>query len=208
MTKSKDTARPASPTGANPKVDRFLETEKQWSAEMKKLRAIVRARPLTEELKWGKPCYTLAGANVVLIFGFKGYCALGFFKGSLLKDPQGVLVSPGEHSQAMRQLRFTSVREVADREAAAKAFIDQAIEIERAGRKVDFKEKSELKFPPELQQRLDKDPALKAAFTALTPGRQRGYVLHFSAATQAQTREARIDKYRPRILRGEGLHDR
>ncbi len=162
---------------------------------------------MTEELKWGWPCYTLGKSNVVLIHGFKDYCALLFFKGALLKDPNGILIRQTENVQAGRQVRFTSVREIDELEAILKATIHEAIEVEKAGLKVDFKKASEFKMPEEFQNKLDENPALKAAFAALTPGRQRAYLLHFSAPKQSQTRASRIEKRLPQILDGKGLDD-
>lgn len=191
----------------NPKVDTFLNRATKWREEFEKLRSIILGFPLTEELKWGKPCYSFQGGNVVLIHGFKQYCAILFFKGALLKDPKGILVQQTENVQAARQVRFTNVREIAQLEPALKAYISQAIEAEKAGLEVSYKRTSEFKIPTEFQSRLDKTPALKTAFTALTPGRQRGYLLYFSAAKQSKTREARIDKCTPQILKGKGLND-
>lgn len=192
----------------NPKVDAYLSKAKTWREETQALRRILLDCGLTEELKWGKPCYTFQKSNVVIIFGLKDYCGLGFFKGSLLDDPKGILARQGEHSQAVRLIRFTNVQEIAEMESISKAYIQNAIEVEKAGLKVDFKEKHELVFPAELQKRLDEDATFKAAFTALTPGRQRAYNLHFSAPKQSKTRELRIDKHLPKILRGKGMNDR
>ena len=191
----------------NPKVDAFLNNAAKWREEFEKLRRIILTFPLTEELKWGKPCYSLEGDNVVLMHGFKEYCALLFFKGALLKDPKGILVQQTENVQAARQVRFTNVREIAQLEPTLKAYISQAIEAEKAGLEVSYKKTSEFKIPAEFQTRLDKTPTLKKAFTALTPGRQRGYLLYFSGAKQSKTREARIDKCTPQILKGKGLND-
>lgn len=191
----------------NPKVDTFLNRATKWREEFEKLRSIILGFPLTEELKWGKPCYSFQGGNVVLIHGFKQYCAILFFKGALLKDPKGILVQQTENVQAARQVRFTNVREIAQLEPTLKAYISQAIEAEKAGLEVSYKRTSEFKIPTEFQSRLYKTPALKTAFTALTPGRQRGYLLYFSAAKQSKTREARIDKCTPQILKGKGLND-
>ncbi|MFC3285926.1 YdeI/OmpD-associated family protein [Litchfieldella rifensis] len=191
----------------NPKVDELLRKDK-WQEERKTLRAILLDCQLTEEVKWGKLCYTFQKSNVVMIYGIKEYCALGFFKGALLNDADGILVKPGEHSQAMRQIRFTGVQEIDELEARLKAYIHEAIEVEKAGLKVDFKEKRELEFPEEFQDKLNEDPVLKTAFEALTPGRQRGYILHFSGAKQSRTRVSRIEKCISRILDGKGLNDR
>ncbi|HVY69776.1 MAG TPA: DUF1801 domain-containing protein [Verrucomicrobiae bacterium] len=191
----------------NPKVDGYLKRAKKWQEEMRRLRSIVLASELTEELKWGKPCYTLEGKNVVLIIAFKEYCALLFCKGALLKDAHGILVKPGENTQAARQIRFTSVGQIVTLERALKAHIKEAIEVEKAGLDVDYKKSAELVLPDELLKNFAKNPALKTAFAALTPGRQRGYVIYFSAAKQSKTREARIEKYARLILAGKGMND-
>ena len=191
----------------NTKVDGFLRRAKKWRNEMEKLRRVCLDCGLTEELKWGKPCYTYQGSNILLVHGFKEYCALLFFKGALLKDPKGILVQQTENVQAARQIRFTSVREIAQMEPSLKAYIKEAIEAEKAGLKVSYKKTSEFEIPEEFQNRLDKAPALKAAFNALTPGRQRGYILYFSGAKQSQTRVSRVEKCVPQILNGKGLDD-
>jgi uncharacterized protein YdeI (YjbR/CyaY-like superfamily) len=190
----------------NPKVDDYLREEQRWREESKALRKIALSCGLTEELKWGKPCYTFQESNVVIIQGFKEYCALMFCKGSLLKDPKGILVKIGEYTQVARQARFTNVREIAARKSVLKAYIKEAIEAERAGVKPVYKKNPE-PVPEELQYKLDHHPALKTAFGALTPGRQRHYILYFSGAKQSKTREARIDKCVPRILEGKGMWD-
>src|ERR1700761_1077832 len=177
----------------NPKVDIFLRKLKKWQEESEKLRAIVLEFPLTEELKWGEPCYTFSGKNVVLIGGFKDYCSLMFFKGALLDDPHGILVTPGA-VQAGRQIRFRNLKEITAMEKILKTYIYQAIEVEQAGLQVKMKKHSDYKIPPELQSRLDKNPALKTAFEALTPGRQRGYMLHIARPKQARTREAKAEQ--------------
>ena len=187
-------------TSMNPKVDQYLSKAARWREELKQLRAILLACPLTEELKWGKPCYTFEKSNVVVLYGLKESCAIGFLKGALLKDAKGILGKPGENSQSMRWLKFTDVPGIAKMKPVLKAFIREAIEAEKAGLKVDFKEKNELVFPEELSSKLDKTPDLKKAFAALTPGRQRGYVLYFSAAKQSETRASRIEKCAPKIL--------
>jgi uncharacterized protein YdeI (YjbR/CyaY-like superfamily) len=192
----------------NPKVDAHLRKGKTWQKETEQLRRIILGCPLTEELKWGKPCYTFQGSNVLIIQGFKEYCALMFCQGALLKDSKGMLVKPGENTQAARQLRFTHAREIVDMEPMLKAYINEAIEAEKAGLKVEFKAITELKFPEEFQRKLDEDPALKAAFDALTPGRRRAYNLYFSAPKQSKTRASRIEKCMPHILEGRGLNDR
>ena len=162
---------------------------------------------LTEELKWGKPCYTYQTSNIVLIHGFKDYCALLFFKGALLKDPKGFLIQQTENVQAARQIRFTDVQEIVEMEPILKSYIKEAIELEKSGLEVSYKKTSEFAVPEEFRNRLDESPALKKAFDALTPGRQRGYLLYFSAAKQSKTREARVEKSVPQILNGKGLND-
>jgi uncharacterized protein YdeI (YjbR/CyaY-like superfamily) len=189
----------------NPKVDEYFNKAKKWQQESKKLRTIVLDCELTEELKWGKPCYTFQGSNVVLIHGFKEYCALLFFKGALLKDAKGILVQQTENVQAARQIRFTNVREIAEMEKTIKAYIKEAKE--KAGLEVDYKKTSEFKIPEEFQNKLNESPALRTAFDALTPGRQRGYLLYFSAPKQSKTREARVEKCMQQILNGKGLND-
>jgi uncharacterized protein YdeI (YjbR/CyaY-like superfamily) len=192
---------------ANPKVDAFIANAKKWREEFKKLRAILLDSELTEEFKWSQPCYTFQGKNVVVIGGLKESCALAFFKGVLLKDVHGVLTRPGQHSQSTRWFKFASVREIAEMKSVLKAYIREAIEVEKAGLKVKLKKTSDLKFPEELQTMLDEFPDFRAAFEALTPGRQRAYIYHFSAPKQAKTREARVLKYMPHILKGKGLLD-
>src|SRR6266487_5066571 len=191
----------------NPKVDQYLRRAKKWQKEMEKLRRISLGCGLTEELKWGKPCYTFQNSNIVLIHGFKEYCALLFFKGALLKDAKGILVQQTENVQAARQIRFTNVREIVEIEPVLKAYIKEAIEVEKAGLEVDYKKTSEFVTPEEFQNRLDESRALKTAFAALTPGRQRGYILYFSATKQSKTREARVEKCVQQILDGKGLND-
>jgi uncharacterized protein YdeI (YjbR/CyaY-like superfamily) len=173
---------------------------------MGKLRTIILGCGLTEELKWGKPCYTFRESNVLIIQGFKEYCALMFCKGALLKDPKGILKKPGESTQAARQIRFTHVREIVGMNPVLKAYIQEAIAAEKAGLKVNFKKNPE-PIPQELQSKLDEIPALKTAFAALTPGRQRAYILYFSAAKQSQTRQSRVEKCLKQILQGKGLND-
>ena len=190
----------------NPKIDVFLSGAQQWREETEKLRMIILGFGLTEELKWGKPCYTLQKSNLLIIQGFKEYCALMFCKGALLKDPQGILKKPGENTQAARQIRFTHAREIVEMKPTLKAYIYEAIEAEKAGLKVEFKKNPE-PIPEELQNRLDEIPALKTAFGALTPGRQRAYILYFSAPKQSKTRESRIGKCMRQILNGKGLND-
>jgi uncharacterized protein YdeI (YjbR/CyaY-like superfamily) len=191
----------------NPKVDVFLSKSKAWQEEFKKLRTISLDCQLTEELKWGKPCYTFQKRNIVLIHGFKEYCALLFFKGALLNDAKGILIQQTENVQAGRQIRFTNVREIVEMEPILKAYVHEAIEVEKAGLKVNFKKASEFVIPEEFQNKLDEIPALKTAFNALTPGRQRGYILYFSAPKQSKTRESRVEKCMQQILNGKGLID-
>ena len=191
----------------NPKVDAYISRAEKWQEEISKLRAIVLDSHLTEELKWGVPCYMFQKANVVLIHVFKEYCAILFFKGALLKDTDNVLVQQTSNTQASRQIRFANVQEIARMEAILKRYIHQAIEIEKAGLKVNFKKTTEFNMPEEFQKKLDKMPALKAAFHALTPGRQRAYLLHFSQPKQSKTREARVEKYMQHILNGKGMGD-
>ena len=191
----------------NPKVDEFLRKAKKWRSEYEKLRNICLDCGLTEESKWGKPCYTCQGSNIVLIHGFKDYCALLFFKGVLLKDPRGILVQQTENVQAARQLRFTNGGQIKEMGAVLKTYIKEAIAVEKAGLEVSYKKTSEFMIPEEFQNRLDESAALKGAFHALTPGRQRGYLLYFSAAKQPKTREARIEKCVQQILNGKGLND-
>jgi uncharacterized protein YdeI (YjbR/CyaY-like superfamily) len=194
-------------TTMNPKVDFFFSKAKKWKEEFKKLRIIVLDCGLTEELKWGKPCYTFQNSNIVLIHGFKDYCALLFFKGALLKDANGILIQQTENVQAARQIRLTNVPEIVKMELILKAYIKEAIQVEKAGLKVNFKKISEFVIPEEFQKKLDQIPALKTAFGALTPGRQRGYILYFSAPKQSKTRESRVEKCKQQILNGKGLND-
>jgi uncharacterized protein YdeI (YjbR/CyaY-like superfamily) len=191
----------------NPKVDGYLKRTTKWQDETAALRRIVLACGLTEELKWGKPCYLFQESNVVIIQGFKEYCALLFTKGALLKDRKRILIQQTENVQAARQLRFTGVREIIELEPVIKAYIKEAVEVEKAGLEVPYKETSDFKVAEEFQKKLDEMPKLKAAFAALTPGRQRGYLLYFSGAKQSATREARVEKYVPQILKGKGLDD-
>ena len=191
----------------NPKVDQFLKEEGRWREEFKKLRGIILTCGLAEELKWGKPCYSLQTGNVVLIHGFKEYCAILFMKGALLKDAEGILIQQTENVQAARQIRFTSVQEIVELESILKAYIKEAIKVEKAGLEVTYKKTSEFDMPEEFQKKLRDMPALKTAFEALTPGRQRGYILYFSGAKQSQTRELRIEKCVDQILDGKGLND-
>ncbi|MEY8738925.1 YdeI family protein (plasmid) [Niallia taxi] len=195
-------------TTLNPKVDEFINKAKSWQEEYIKLRSIIRDCELTEEFKWMHPCYTLNNKNIVLIHGFKEYVALLFHKGALLKDPEGILVQQTENVQAARQIRFTNLQEIVEKEAVIKAYIHEAIAVEEAGLEVELKKNEEYSVPEELQQKFAENPAFKEAFEALTPGRQRAYLLHFSQAKQAKTREARIEKYLPHILEGKGLNDK
>ena len=189
----------------NPKVDGFLRKAKKWREEFQKLRMVCLECELTEELKWGKPCYSFQESNILIIQGFKEHCALLFCKGALLKDPNGVLKKFGW--QAARRIPFNNVREIVEMEPILKAYIKEALEVEKAGLEVDYKKISEFVIPEEFQNRLDESPALKTAFDALTPGRQRGYILYFSAAKQSKTREARVEKCVQQILDGKGLND-
>jgi Uncharacterized protein conserved in bacteria len=191
----------------NPKVDFYFEENEQWQKEIRKLRSIILDCGLTETLKWGCPCYTYQNKNVVLIHVFKEYCAILFFKGALLSDTHGLLIQQSENVQAARQLRFTNLKQVNSQEAIIKAYVYEAIEVEKAGLQVKMKTTSDFKVPEEFQQKLDKMPALKKAFEALTPGRQRGYLFYFSQAKQSKTREARVEKYIKQILAGKGLDD-
>jgi uncharacterized protein YdeI (YjbR/CyaY-like superfamily) len=191
----------------NPKVDFYFNKAKAWQKEVEKLRKIILDCGLEEELKWGCPCYTFQKSNIVLIHVFKEYCAVLFFKGALLNDSEGILVQQTENVQAARQIRFTNVKEIAEMEASIKAYIFEAIEAEKAGLKVELKKTTEFNMPEEFQNKLDEMPALKKAFYALTPGRQRGYLLYFSAPKQAKTRESRVEKSIEQILSGKGIND-
>jgi uncharacterized protein YdeI (YjbR/CyaY-like superfamily) len=192
----------------NSKVDFYFDKAEKWQKELERLRVIALGCGLTEELKWGSPCYTFNKANIILIHSFKAYCALLFFKGALLKDTKGMLIQQSENVQAARQARFTDVREIIKREPVIKAIIYEAIEVEKAGLKVELKKTAAYNVPVEFKQKLDKNRKLKVAFEKLTPGRQRGYLLHFSAPKQASTREARVEKCMPQILAGKGLLDK
>lgn len=191
----------------NPKVDFYFNKAKKWQAELEQLRMMVLDCLLTEDLKWGVPCYTFQHNNILLIHTFKEYCAVLFFKGALLQDAEGILVQQTENVQAARQIRFTSVEQIVEMEATLKTYIYEAIEVEKAGLKVELKKTTEFTIPEEFQHKLAEIPALKTAFHALTPGRQRAYLLHFSAPKQAKTREARIEKCMAKILDGKGLDD-
>ncbi|WP_232335703.1 YdeI/OmpD-associated family protein [Mucilaginibacter arboris] len=191
----------------NPKVDFYFSKAKNWQEELEQLRMIVLDCGLNEELKWGCPCYTFQKKNIVVIHVFKEYCAFLFFKGAFLKDPSGILIQQTENVQSARQVRFTNVKEIVDMGPILKAYIYEAIEVEKAGLKVDFKKNTELIFPEEFQNKLVENHSLKTAFDALTPGRQRAYSLYFSAPKQSKTRESRVEKCIPQILNGKGLDD-
>ena len=191
----------------NPKADFFFRKAGKWQHEFEELRTIILGCPLTEELKWGKPCYVFGKSNIVIIQGFNEYCALLFFKGALLKDPKGILIQQTENVQAARQIRFTNVREIIELEPILKAYIREAVEVEKAGLKVSLKKTADFTIPEEFKTALDAIPALKSAFEALTPGRQRGYLLYFAGAKQSKTREARVEKCMQQILDGKGLDD-
>ncbi|HBP64783.1 MAG TPA: hypothetical protein DD730_11010 [Desulfosporosinus sp.] len=191
----------------NPKVDEFLSKAKKWQEEFEKLRMIILDCQLTEELKWGVPCYTFQKNNIVLIHGFKEYCALLFIKGALLHDTHSILIKQTENVQAGRQIRFTNVQEIVAMETILKAYINEAIEVEKSGLEVNYKKNTEFTIPEELQNKFDEIPALKTAFEALTPGRQRAYIFYFSEPKQSKTRESRVEKYRQQILNGKGLND-
>jgi uncharacterized protein YdeI (YjbR/CyaY-like superfamily) len=191
----------------NPKVDWFFSKDTKWQKEYEKLRMIILDCGLIEELKWGCPCYTFENTNIVLIHGFKEYCALLFFKGALLNDPNGILIQQTKNVQSARQIRFTNIKEIVKMEKILKAYVYEAIEVERAGLKVKLKKTSDYKIPEEFQKKLNKNKALKTAFEKLTPGRQRAYIFYFSQAKQAKTREERVEKYMKQILNGKGLDD-
>ena len=191
----------------NPKVDWFFAKDTKWQKEYDKLRMIILDCGLIEELKWGCPCYTFENTNVVLIHGFNEYCALLFFKGALLNDPEGILIQQTKNVQSARQIRFTNIKEITKMEKILKSYVYEAIEVERAGLKVKLKKTSDFKIPEEFQKKLNKSSALKKAFDELTPGRQRAYIFHFSQPKLAKTREARVEKYTKHILSGKGLSD-
>lgn len=191
----------------NPKADFFFNKAEKWQKELERLRTIPLDCGLDEEVKWGCPCYTCNGANIVLIHAFKDYCAYLFFKGALLKDTHSILIQQTENVQSTRQVRFTGEGEIIDLESTLKAYIFEAIEVEKAGLKVELKKTREFPVADEFQSKLNAIPALKTAFEALTPGRQRGYLLHFAQPKQSKTREARVEKYIPQILAGKGLDD-
>ncbi|MCZ4242667.1 YdeI/OmpD-associated family protein [Pedobacter punctiformis] len=191
----------------NPKVDFYFEKAKKWQKEIRKLRTIALGCGLTEELKWGVPCYVFQKNNIVLIHVFKEYCAFLFFKGALLNDAHNILIQQTENVQAARQIRFTNIQEIIEQESILKAYIFEALEVEKAGLKIEFKKTAEFTMAEEFQKKLDEIPALKTAFEALTPGRQRAYMLHFSQPKQSKTRESRVEKYLSKILTGKGLDD-
>ena len=191
----------------NPKVDWFFDKATQWQEEYEKLRMICLDCGLTEELKWGQPCYTFEDKNIVLIHGFKEYCALLLFKGALLNDPNGILIQQTDNVQSPRQIRFTSAKEIVQLEPVLKAYIHNAIDVEKAGLKVELKKTTDFAVPEEFKTKLDSSPVLRAAFEALTPGRQRNYLFHFSKAKLSKTREERVQKAIPLILSGKGLDD-
>ncbi|MYM98189.1 YdeI/OmpD-associated family protein [Duganella vulcania] len=191
----------------NSKVDAYVSKPGKWQEAYKKLRAIAVECDMTEDFKWGHPCYTLDDQNIVLIHGFKEYCALLFFKGALMQDPKGILVQQTKNVQAGRQIRFTSAEEIAKMASTLKSYIREAIKVEQSGAQVEFKETAEFDMPEEFLAKLEESPALQEAFAGLTPGRQRGYLLHFSSAKQAKTRAARVEKCIPHILKGKGLDD-
>lgn len=191
----------------NPKVNFFFEKATQWKEEFEKLRTIALSTELVEDLKWGCPCYTYEGKNIFLIHGFKEYCALLFFKGALLKDPDHILIQQSKNVQAARQIRFTNVEQINDLQDILRQYMFEAVEIEESGAKVEMKKTKEFEIAKEFQEKLDQDPALEEAFKALTPGRQRAYLLHFFSAKQSKTREARIEKCIPQIMDGIGLND-
>lgn len=191
----------------NPKVDFYFSENEKWQKETEKLRTIVFDCGLTEELKWGVPCYTFQKKNVVLIHDFKEYCALLFHKGALLRDTDSILIQQTKNVQAARQIRFSNLQEIVEKEAILKAYIYEAVEVEKAGLKVELKKHTEYLIPEEFQQKLNKNPELKTAFDSLTPGRQRAYILHFSQPKQSKTRESRVEKHMEQILNGKGLND-
>lgn len=191
----------------NPRVDIFLSKADKWQDEMEQLRSIILDCGLAEELKWGKPCYTFQGKNIVIIQGFKEYCALLFFKGVLLDDPDNILIKTGQNTDVGRQIRFVDVRKIVEMKSTLKSYIDNAIEVEKSGQKIEVRKSSEFVISIEFQNKLKEMPALKTAFEALTPGRQRAYIFYFSAPKQSRTRESRIEKYIPHIIRGKGLND-
>jgi uncharacterized protein YdeI (YjbR/CyaY-like superfamily) len=195
-------------TTKNPEIDAFIDRATRWQKEMKELRDILLDCDLTEELKWGKPCYTANGRNIVIMQPFKAHLSLMFFKGALLDDPDGILTSQGENTRAALRIEFTDPEDVSERSSSLTSYIQEAIAVEEAGLEVPKKDVEEYEVPPELDRRLREDEAYREAFEALTPGRQKGYLLHFSAAKRAETRERRIEKSRAKVLEGKGLNER
>jgi len=209
-------------SGSNPKIDNYLAIGcgrcalggtpeckvHKWTKELETMRDILLNCNLKEELKWSVPCYTSGGKNIAIMAALKDHCFISFFKGSLLKDTAGVLVSPGKNSQAVRMFRFTKVEQITTMESLIRAYVKEAIDVEKAGLKVEFKQKQELELPEELLKKMDEDHSFKKAFEALTPGKQRGYFLHFTQPKQSATRLARIEKCIPKIMKGKGFHDR
>jgi uncharacterized protein YdeI (YjbR/CyaY-like superfamily) len=191
----------------NPKVDFYFTKAEKWQAELEKLRMIVLDCQLTEELKWGVPCYTFQNSNILLLHVFKEYCAILFVKGALLKDANGILIQQTENVQAARQIRFTNLQQIVEMETILKAYIYEAVEVEKAGLKVNYKKAEEFSIPDEFLKKLEENPSLETAFYALTPGRQRAYLLYFSAPKQSKTRESRVENYMQQILNGKGLND-
>jgi uncharacterized protein YdeI (YjbR/CyaY-like superfamily) len=194
-------------SGMTSQVDLYIRKAKKWQEELAKLRRIILGCQLTEELKWGKPCYSFQKSNIVILLPLKNHCSLLFCKGALLKDVNGILIKPGENTQAARQMRFSNVRDIEERESILKAYINEAIEAEKAGLQVKYKAITEFAVPEELQNKLEESPALKTAFKALTPGRQRAYFIYFSAPKQSKTRTSRVEKCLEQILKGKGLND-
>lgn len=192
----------------NPKVDAYFRNVPKWRKELEALRKILLDCELTEELKWGKPCYAFQEKNIIILYGLKESCAIGFFRGALFKDTHGILIIPGPNTQSGRWIKFTDLQDITGKEEVLRAYIRQAIEVQKAGLEVVYKKTSDFVIPEEVQRKLDKIPALKKAFAALTPGRQRGYLIYFSAAKQSKTREARVEKWMPQILKGKGMQDR
>ena len=192
----------------NPQVDEFLDKAKNWPKELRQLRQYLLESDLTEEIKWYQPCYTYEGANVIILSAFKDYCALSFFKGVLIEDPENNLIQPTKNMQAGRHLRFTDLQEIIDQESLIREYIQRAIDVEKAGLTVEYKQTSEFDMPVELQEKLHEDPDFNKAFNALTPGRQRGYILHFSGAKQSKTRIDRIERCTPKIFAGKGFNER
>ena len=190
-----------------PEVDEYINTAQAWQQEIKRLRKLVLDCGLTEEWKWNQPCYTYQGKNILIISGFKNYCALNFFKGALLQDPEHLLVKAGPNQQSARQIRFINLNQIDKLKTSLKRYILDAIDVEKAGLKINFKKASDYVFPEELNEKFSEIPTLKRAFESLTPGRQKAYLLHFSGAKHAKTREARVIKYIPRILDGKGIND-